>query len=164
MHQGGRHTRTGLKSLSYTTPNRGHEATTCMPQNTWDCPCVLQHRLDLPRQSGPNWLITLLSNAWIFLKGSWRRGWPGGSTCGGAPSGPVTCTAFARPSSPSSTWNSTGSFSRRLLKPSASMLLCKRTAKFRQPDPLDAVQLYLYGPGLIGRDPQQHCLHLSAPT
>lgn len=45
-------------------------------------------------------------------------------TWGGAPCGPVTSTALARPSSPISSRNSTVSPSRRLRNPSHAMLLC----------------------------------------
>ena len=47
-------------------------------------------------------------------------------TCGGARLGPVTSMALKRPSSPGWMRNSTSSPSLRLLKPSASIVLCSR--------------------------------------
>lgn len=79
-----------------------------------------------------------------------------GLTCGGAPSGPVTCTAFVRPSSPSSTSNSTGSFSRRLLNPSASILLCDRSWDVSQRDVLHAVQALSLRASPHWQKPQPH--------
>ena len=31
-------------------------------RNTWHCPYAVQHRLHLPRQNGPKWLITMFLN------------------------------------------------------------------------------------------------------
>ena len=61
-------------------------------------------------------------------------------TCGVAPAGPVTFTAFVRPSPAVSTSNSTSSSSRRLRKPSDWMLVCggKETTRYVGRGPLRA--------------------------